>query len=143
MSKGYRQGLYIVKNPHKYVGDPSKVRYMSSWELHAHQFFDNNPNVLRWASEEIAIPYVAPNGKLRRYYPDYWIEYKDKQGNIVQEMLEVKPAKQTKMSTSRGKRQLIENVQLAVNLAKWDAASKFCAKYGIRFRIITENELFK
>ena len=74
--KRFEQGQYIPRNPHKYVGDIDKIRYMSSYELETHKFFDNNERVLRWSSEEIAIPYLKPtDGRVHKYYPDYWVEY--------------------------------------------------------------------
>ena len=145
MAKTFKQGWYTPKNPDKYVGDVNKIRYMSSWELKLHSDLDNNQKVLRWSSEEIAIPYIKPtDGKVHKYYPDYWIEYEDVDGNVIQEIIEVKPHKQTKRSRSKNaKQKLIEDVAYAVNLAKWDACQKFCDKYGITFRIMTEKGIFK
>ena len=141
----YKQGYYTPKKPEKYVGDVTKIRYMSSWELQTHQFFDNNSRVLRWASEEIAIPYMKPtDGKIHRYYPDYWVEYVNKDGEICQEIIEVKPAQQTKMTTSRNpKHRLYEQLTFAVNTAKWQAAMAWCQSQNMMFRIITENSIFK
>lgn len=140
---GYRQGAYKLRHPEKYVGDPTKVYYRSSWELQLHKFFDNNPNILEWISEGFAIPYVKPTtGKVARYFPDYWIKYKDKNGNIKQEILEVKPDTQVNV---RKRKRLTEQEKLtyAVNVAKWKAATQFCQKRGIKFRLLTENEIFR
>ena len=141
------KGHYEPRNPQKYVGDIAKIRFMSSWELEAHRFFDNNPNIIRWSSEGIKIPYIKPtDGKIHHYYPDYWIEYKNRNGQIVQEIIEVKPATQTKPPSTRGKRkkqQIYESITWAVNVAKWRACQDFCNKYNIKFRIITENHMFK
>ena len=41
-------------------------------------FCDNNPSILQWGSEEIIIPYRAPDGKLRRYFPDFYIKVREK-----------------------------------------------------------------
>ena len=145
--RGHKQGKYTPKHPEKYVGDPTKIRYMSSWELSFDQFLDNNPNILRWSSEEIAIPYVKPTtGRVHKYYPDYWIEYRDKTGKIVHEIIEVKPEKQTKQPTTKGKNrktQIYESLTWAVNTAKWEACQQFCNKYGIKFRLVTEKQLFR
>ena len=141
----FQQGYFIPRNPDKYVGDVSKVRYMSSYELRAFQFLDGNPNVLRWGSEEIAIPYIKPTtGRVHKYYPDLWIEYKSTSGTIIQEIIEIKPKSQTKRSRSKNpKTKLYEDLTLAVNLAKWESAKKFCDKYGIKFRILTEDSIFR
>lgn len=136
----FRQGKFIPRNPQKYIGDPNKIRFMSSWELRFDQFLDSNENILAWASEEIAIPYMKPtDGKVHRYYPDYFIKYRDKQGNIFQEIVEIKPLSQRKL---RKNSNLYERLTFAVNTAKWEQAEKFCKQRGITFRLLSENELF-
>jgi len=144
-NSNFQQGNYTPKNPNKYVGKVEKIRFMSSWELEMHKFLDNNPNIIRWASEEIAIPYYNPvKQRMARYYPDYWIEYRDKKGRIKQNVIEVKPKKQTRPSRSRNeKTKLYENLSYAINAAKWEACQKWCTERGIEFRIITETEIFK
>jgi hypothetical protein len=145
--RGFRQGWFTPKNPRKYRGDSTKIRYMSSWELHADRFLDGNPNVLEWSSEEIAIPYIKPTDRqIHSYYPDYWIKYRNKRGEIVEEIWEVKPNKQTKTPSKIGKRrnqQLVESVMYAINKAKWHAAEIYCKKRGIKFKLVTEKDLFK
>lgn len=139
MSK-FAQGIYEVKNPQKYVGK-SKPKYRSGWELTFMMFCDNNKSVINWASESIHIPYRNPlTGKQTIYIPDFFVVYENKFGKQVAELVEIKPKKQT----------LIENkvvsakdrAIVAVNHAKWQAASAFCKRLGITFRVITENELF-
>lgn len=145
--KGHKQGYYTPKHPEKYVGNVNNIRYMSSWELDYNKFLDNNPNILRWSSEELVIPYIKPtDGRVHKYYPDYWVEYKNRHGQIIHEVIEVKPEKQTKQPTTRGKSkktQIYESITWAVNTAKWEAAQKFCDKYGWVFRIVTEKDLFR
>jgi hypothetical protein len=147
--KRFSQGYYTPRNPEKYLGDVNKIRYMSSWERDFNVFLDNNPNVVAWASEEIAIPYIKPTStranKVHRYFPDYFVDYIDKHGNRVKEIIEIKPHAQTKAPARKGKRkqtQVYEQIQWIVNNAKWEAAEKFCSKYGIKFRIISEQHLF-
>lgn len=143
MPKTFKQGVYNIRHPEKYVGDPSKIVFRSSWELEMNKFLDNNPNVLRWSSEEVAIPYVKPTtGRVHRYYPDYWIEYKDKHGNLIQELIEVKPMSQVDISKKKRKTDY-EKITYAINIAKWTAAQQFCEKHNIKFSILTENQLFK
>lgn len=138
----FKQGYFTPRYPEKYVGDITKIRYMSSWELSCHKFFDGNPNVLRWSSESIPIKYIKPtDGKLHTYYPDYWVEYVSTQGEIIQEIIEVKPLKQTKKPT-HGKHLLYEQLTYAINMAKWHACNEWCKKRGITFRIITERKIF-
>ncbi len=139
----FKQGFYTLRNPEKYVGDPNKIFFRSSWEEHTNRFFDNNPNVVSWSSEEIHIPYIKPtDGKVHRYFPDYWVEYKDKAGNLIQEIIEVKPEDQVYIQR---KKRLTEydKVTYNINRAKWQAAAQFCKKKGIKFRILTERSIFK
>lgn len=147
MARKHNQGYFKPKHPEKYKGDVNKIRFMSSWELSFDQFLDNNPNILFWASEEIKIPYIKPtDGKVHYYYPDYWIQYKDKKGNIKQEIIEVKPDKEIRPPKATGKNkktQLYESLTWAINSAKWEAAIQFCNKYNIHFRLLTEKQLFK
>ena len=144
MANNFRQGKFTPKHPEKYVGKLDKIRYMSSWELELHKFFDGNPNVLRWASEEIAIPYIKPtDGRIHQYFPDYWVEYRTSSGEIIQELMECKPAQQTRAPRASRKQNLYEKVTYAVNTAKWLAAQEWCKQHGITFRIITEKSIFK
>lgn len=145
-SRTYKQGRYIPHHPEKYIGDVDKIRYMSSWELGFHKFLDNNERILEWSSETIKIPYLKPTtGRVHMYLPDYWIKYVTKQGELIEEIIEVKPDAQTKQPTNRGskKTQMYNHITFAVNTAKWKAAGLYCQKKGIKFRIITEKHLFK
>lgn len=137
----FMQGWFIPRHPEKYRGDASRIRYMSSWEYNFHQMLDGNPNVLEWSSEEIAIPYLSPiDGRMHKYYPDYFIVFKNKDGEICQELIEVKPIKQVKKPTKRSSQ--YEQATFVVNMAKWAAARAFCEANGFNFRIVTENELY-
>jgi hypothetical protein len=144
---GWQQDFYQIKNPSKYLGDVSNIFYRSSWERKAFEFCDNNPNVLHWASEEIVIPYNKPtsNGGIRvaKYYPDLYIEYKNKSGKLCKEVIEIKPKKQLKPSRSKNpKNKMFENRAYFINQLKWEAATNWCDSRGIKFRILTENEQF-
>lgn len=142
MAKKWRQGVYEVRNPDKYVGDLKKIIFRSSWELSMNQFLDNNPNILRWSSEEFYIPYIKPtDGKPHRYFPDYWIEYKNRDGEIVQEVIEVKPSNQVYPSQKK-RLTNYDRVTYAINVSKWKAATEFCNKRGVKFRILTEKQIF-
>jgi len=145
MAGRFKQGWFTPKHPDKYVGDPTKIRYMSSWEYKTDVFLDNNPNILKWSSEEIIIPYIKPtDNRIHRYFPDYWVQYRNRRGQIVQEIWEVKPAKEKRRSRSRNpKTKLYEDVTFAINQAKWAAAKQYCDKYGWTFRIMTEKDIFR
>ena len=47
------KGKFRPKNPQKYRGDPTKIIYRSLWERNCMRYFDENPNVLKWSSEEV------------------------------------------------------------------------------------------
>lgn len=142
MASRFKQGYFQPRNPEKYVGDVTKIRFMSSWELSFQRFLDGNPNIIRWSSECIAIPYLKPtDGKIHRYYPDFWIEYINKDGEVLQEVLEIKPKSQAG-GKAVGRMSLYEKAQYAINLAKWESCKRFCDQRGITFRILTEQELF-
>lgn len=142
-----RTGEFVPKNREKYIGKAETIIYRSSWELTALQFFDNNPNVVRWSYEDILIDYLKPlpNGNLKKakYIPDAYVEYYNRKGELKKELLEIKPKKQTKRSRSRNVSQkMYENYVYAVNMAKWEAAERWCKRHGIVFRIITEISIF-
>ena len=144
-AKKWSQGYYTPRHPEKYVGNVNKIVYRSSWEQKLNIFLDNNPNILLWSSEPFAIPYLKPTTQqIHKYYPDYWIKYRNKKGEIVQEVIEVKPSKQKTRSRSRNpKQRLYEDLVFAINTAKWQAAQQWCKKRGLKFRIVDEMELFK
>jgi hypothetical protein len=145
----FKQGKYTPKHPEKYIGDVTKIRYMSGWELSTHTFLDNNPNILRWSSEGFSIPYMKPTDhRIHKYFPDYYIEYKSPTtGQLVREILEVKPLAQTKRprqrKTQTTQSKLYEQMTYAVNMAKWEAAEAFCKKHNLIFRKVTEKQIFR
>lgn len=130
------KGLFTPTSPHKYLGNPTKIRFLSSWELRVMQLFDTNPSIIQWGSEELKIPYYNPiKSKICSYLPDFIVKYKDREGNIITEVLEVKPAKEASM---RSKMSNYDKVALVINHAKWQAAGAFCAQRKLKFRILTE-----
>ena len=137
----WAQGLYQPKHPDKYIG--KKIpRYRSSWEWAFMNFCDNNPSIMQWASESIQIPYRHPlTGKNTIYVPDFFIVYNSKGKKRIAELIEIKPNNQAKLENV-GKN--IQNqASYIVNRAKWEAAGKWCKHKGIRFRILTESDIFK
>jgi hypothetical protein len=139
MSK-FAQGAYVVKNKQKYVGRGTP-RYRSGWEHAFMRFLDNNENILQWASESISIPYRNPiTGKQSIYVPDFLITYKNRNNQMIAEVIEIKPKKQ---SVVESKMKANERAVVAVNYAKWDQAVKWCKKQGLIFRVITEDDMFR
>ncbi len=143
------KGKYKVRNRDKYIGEVDNVVYRSSWERRFMVYADTNPNVVKWNSEELVIPYVSPvDNKVHRYFPDFWIEVKDDNGDTNHIVIEVKPKGQTgppKMGkTAKSKyRYLRELKTWKVNEAKWDVAREFCADRKWQFKILTEDHLVR
>lgn len=136
------KGRFIPKNPAKYVGrSVNNILYRSSWEAAFMKWLDTNDAVLRWGSEELAIPYVSPlDNRVHRYWPDMVIMYKDITGNIRKEIIEIKPYKET-VETPR---MSVRDAQaLMVNRAKWKYAAEFASQQGATFRVLTERVLFR
>lgn len=140
MALKYANGFYQIQNPDKYVG--KKVpHFRSSWEHSFMRFCDSNPSVLQWASEAINIPYRNPfTNKNTIYVPDFLIVYVNKKGDTCTELIEIKPSTQVTLE-SAGKS--IRNQAAAVlNQFKWQAAEAWCSQHNIRFRVVTENDIF-
>ena len=139
------KSIFKPQHPEKYMGNPNNIICRSSWERVFCNWCDTRENVLRWASEEFSIKYISPvDGKPHRYYPDFIVEYRDSNGKVKKQLIEIKPKKQTKPPVP-GKRVtksfLYEANTYKVNMAKWAAAQEFCADNRIEFKIITEDEL--
>ena len=139
MSK-FASGKYQIKNPEKYMGK-RLPNYRSSWEFTFMAFCDNNPAVLNWASESIQIPYFNPvSGKQTIYVPDFLIVYVDAHQRKHTELVEIKPTKETTMESAKSYR---DKLMVAINMAKWAAADNWCKANNIRFRVVTEFDIFK
>mgnify|MGYP001468823102 CR=1 FL=1 len=135
---------YRPSYPSKYKGDHTNIICRSSWERKFCRWCDLNESILEWGSEEFWIPYRAPDGKVRRYFPDFLIKVKESTGQIKTYVIEVKPKKQTRPPKKRKKvsqSYIYECKTYAVNQAKWKAASEWCKDRRIEFKIITEREL--
>ena len=136
----FAQGKFEAKNPGKYVGRRTPT-YRSSWEFAFMKFCDENPSIQAWASEAVKIPFRNPlTGKMTIYVPDFFIQYKTKKGKNMVELIEVKPKKETTME-SAGKSQMAQ-ARVIVNMAKWEAASRWCKQQRIKFRVVTEEDIF-
>lgn len=140
MSKALK-GKYKVKNPEKYKGDFHNVRYRSSWELKFFNYCDQNPDIIKWSSEEVTIPYKSPiDGKWHRYFPDVWM--KTSNGDTF--LIEIKPLKETQEPKRRSRvtKQYLNEVKTwGINSSKWKAAIDYCKDRKWQFKIITEKEL--
>ena len=139
------KGKYKPSYPRKYKGDPTNIIYRSLWERKFMVYCDTNPNVLAWQSEEFCIPYRSPiDNKVHRYFPDFFIKYKDVSGKTRSSLIEIKPMRQC-VPPPKPKRQtkkyLNEAFEYAKNQAKWKAAEDYCADRMWEFKVMTEKEL--
>ena len=139
------KGRFTPRKPEKYKGDPKNIIYRSSWEKKCMIYFDNTDNIVWWSSEELIIPYYSPVDKrMHRYFPDFIIKVKRKDGSIMTYVIEVKPFSQTQkpvQKSRRTKKFLQEAATYVVNQSKWKAAEEFCHEHGWEFKILTEKEL--
>jgi hypothetical protein len=107
------------------------------------KFCDTNPKVLKWGSECFIIPYRHPSGRMRRYFVDNFVVIKEGD-TVTKYLIEIKPSRQTKPPTTKYKKKehlIYEQVQWAVNQAKWEACKAYCDKRGLKFLILTEKDL--
>ena len=139
------RGKYYPTYPKKYKGDPSNIIYRSLWERKFMVYCDKNDKILEWGSEEFFIPYRSPlDGKIHRYFPDFYVKVKTKQGTLKKWVVEVKPKVYTrppKTPKRKTKKYITEVRNWAVNDAKWKNAIEYCNDRNMEFIIITEDEL--
>jgi len=142
--KTYYSGKYKIINREKYIGNPDNIIYRSSWELKCLIWFDKNPDIIQFGSEELIIPYISPvDGKPHRYFPDFFVKSKTKNG-IKTMVIEIKPYKQTvppKQRKKVTKLYITEVTTWGVNQAKWEAAKQYCLDRKWEFKILTERDL--
>jgi len=140
------KGRYTPKNPQKYKGNPRGIIYRSSWERKMMVYCDTNKAILEWGSEEIIIPYLSPwDGRIHRYFPDFYIKVKQHGGSLKKFIIEVKPKKQCKpplKSPKRKTKQWYKEVKAwSINSAKWKYATEWCDNNDMEFKILTEDHL--
>ncbi len=131
----YHQGVIDPKTLTKYANEckDEPVIYRSSLELQFVNYVENNPSVVKWASEPMKIPYFSRlDNKQQNYYPDYVLENKDGHKVIV----EVKPYGQTKKPKPTDSAWLKQ--AWVKNCDKWAAAKAFADKHDMKFIIVTE-----
>jgi len=99
-------------------------KYRSGWELKFMEFLDRSPFVKTWGYEKLVIQYLSnkKSGRMRKYYPDFKVEYLD---DTVQ-VIEVKPSRRAKQATV---------------VKKAMAAQEWCSAHSAVFVMITEIEL--
>src|SRR5688572_8427176 len=143
-SSHFYKGLFKPKNPNKYRGNAKNIVFRSHWELEYMRKLDEETNVISWASEEFSIKYLNPiKPCYKRYFPDFFVEMKLKDGKTFKAVVEIKPAhqiappKRSKKGTM--KKYMYDCMTYAVNRAKWEAASKFCKMHNMKFYVVTKD----
>ena len=147
---GYRQGYYSLANPDKYVGDPTKIIYRSSWEHRFCRYCDLTAEVTKWSSEPIGVKYINPiDSRQHTYYVDFYMRV-EKEDGPVDYLVEVKPSASlvrpvlegVKMTTKKLTNYNYELKTWLINRSKFSAAQIFADKVGYKFIIVTEDFLF-
>jgi len=138
-------GRFTPSNPQKYIGDHNNIVYRSSWEAKVMNWLDKNPEIISWASEELIIPYKSPvDGQWHRYFPDFLVKMRTRDGKLKTMILEVKPKKQSVPPEPRKRvtKQYIQEVATwGINQSKWKAATEFALDRGWEFKVLTEEHL--
>ena len=99
-------------------------------------WLEGSSQVRAWGSECVCIPYLFVDGKMHRYFPDYYVEMED--GSKI--LIEIKPSNQTRPPKNENSWAARE---WARNSCKWKAAKEFCERSGLQFKILTENTIEK
>ena len=140
------KGRYFPTNPKKYRGNPNQIIYRSLWERKVMVYCDKNDAIIDWGSEEVIVPYLSPmDGKIHRYFPDFYMKVRQADGSTKKFIIEVKPKSQCKQPVKNPKRRTTkwfnEVKTFAINQAKWKSAREFCEDKGMEFKIFTEDHI--
>lgn len=145
----YQQGYYQLQNPDKYIGNPAEIVFRSSYERRFCFYCDLNPRIKKWGSEVSSVPYQDPEGKVRQYHIDFYMELDVGNSDMYKKLLvEVKPLHETAAPQKPGKLtpKQMQNYTYALkmyqkNLCKWTAAKQYAIDRGMEFIIVTEKHL--
>ena len=141
----FHKRKYTPIHPEKYTGDPTNIIMRSSWETRFALYCDNNPQIVKWKSEETIVPYRCPtDNRIHRYFVDFQIQVRKRDGTLQTYLVEIKPAAQTQPPVFPGRktqRYLTESMAFIKNQAKWKAAEQYAKDRGWEFKVITEHEL--
>lgn len=121
-----RKGRYKVGTYNSNVWN-IKFRYDSSWELFLLKIFEKSSivsDIKIFDRCKDSVHYFKDDGSLHRYLPDFYVKFK----SGLEVVIEIKPAN------------LVKNDRVV--LLKRIAAKKYFSKKGIKYIILTENELF-
>jgi len=113
----YHRGLHVSP----IAGD---CKFRSSWEQKYMLYLDAHPDVSCWSYEKTVIEYVSNQRtkKIRKYYPDFYVEFKDGSRRLI----EIKQKRKLEQASVK---------------KKAHAAHAWCASNGATYEILTEIEL--
>jgi hypothetical protein len=113
----YKTGVHISPKG-------GECKYRSGWELEYMQYLDASDLVTSYQYEQVIVAYISNvrSGKLRKYWPDFLVEYADGKKCLV----EIKPKRK------------LDNAIVKKKLA---AATQWCSEHGVTLEIVTEVEL--
>ncbi len=139
----YLSGKFNPTNPEKYIGKITDIVFRSSWELDAFKFMDSMPEIVKWSSETIIIPYRGVDGLMHRYFMDLVVYAQQPDGKLKKFLIEIKPKQKLEppkktpaKSPENFRREMLEYL---TNQAKWDAARAWCKQNNAEFKIWTED----
>lgn len=101
-----------------------ECKFRSSWEMKYMRHLDENLEVTFWSYEKLVIEYISnqKTKKIRRYYPDFYVEFNDGSKKVI----EIKQKR--KLNQANVKKKTL-------------AAQVWCAKNNFIYEILTEDEL--
>lgn len=101
-----------------------ECKFRSGWEQKYMIFLDAHADVASWSYEKLIIEYISnkSTGKIRKYYPDFYVELK----NGTKFVVEIKQKR--KLDSANVKK-------------KSEAAKLWCHHHGMTFLMLTEIEL--
>ena len=150
----WKSGKYFPVNPVKYIGDIHNIIYRSSWEKKFCQYCDINPNIVKWSSEPVGIPYWSPiDKKEHKYFVDSYIQVQ-KADSIENWLIEIKPEDQYALNkrpqeplgnlTEKKIRSYNEKLKIWItNRAKFESATRFAEARGYKFGAINESFIMR
>ena len=145
MAYNYHKSKFTPKHPEKYAGDPTNIICRSSWERKFANWCDNSSSVVKWLSEETVIPYICPtDNRMHRYFVDFKITVRNKEGALSTYLIEIKPESQTRppIPPKRKTQKYLQEVMTwGKNEAKWKAAENYAKDRGWKFMVFTEKHL--
>jgi len=120
--KRKRKGRYIRGTHVSPIA--GECKYRSSWELKYMLYLDSHSDVETWSYEKTIIEYVSnqKTKKLRKYYPDFLVEFKDGSRRLI----EIKQKRKLEQASVK---------------KKAAAARSWCVEHGATYELLTEIEL--